>query len=250
MEDDRSPPAIPNDLVDALREAEHVVVMTGAGASAESGVPTFRDAMTGLWAQYDPQELATPEAFARQPRLVWDWYAWRRELVAGVAPNPGHVALARLEQRLRSLVLITQNVDNLHQAAGSTRILELHGNLARTRCHACGRLATTFDAKERPPSCASCQGALRPDVVWFGEALPPDIFQEAVEASQAADVFLSIGTSSVVFPAAALAEVALRAGAMLVEINPLPTPLTPLAAHVFAAPSGVVLPALVQALEV
>ena len=142
-------PPIPPALVDALRGATRVAAMTGAGVSAESGVPTFRDAMTGLWAKYDPMELATPEAFERDPKLVWDWYAWRRDLVAGVKPNPGHRALARLEALVPSFTLVTQNVDSLHQQAGSQHVIELHGNLARTRCHACGQEAETFDPEGR-----------------------------------------------------------------------------------------------------
>ena len=241
--------AIPPALIAALREADAVAAMTGAGVSAESGVPTFRDAMTGLWAKYDPRELATPEAFERDPKLVWDWYAWRRSLVEGVEPNPGHHALARLEDLVPVFTLITQNVDSLHQASGSTDVIELHGNIARTRCHACGVGAETFDADLSPPSCSACGGHLRPDVVWFGEGLPPDALQQAVNASAAANVFFSIGTSSLVHPAAALPGVATRSGALVVEVNPEPTPLTPHADVVLQGPSGEILPALIAALE-
>ena len=243
-----SPPPIPPDLVVRLRRAERVVALTGAGVSAESGVPTFRDALTGLWAKYDPQELATPEAFARDPRLVWDWYAWRRELVADVRPNAGHLALAAWADLVPSFTLITQNVDGLHEKAGSEDVIALHGNIARTRCHACGRYARTFDVAQRPPPCRACGGWLRPDVVWFGEALPADALERAIRASAVADVFLSIGTSSLVHPASALPGIALEAGAALVEVNPDPTPLTPQATYVLAGPSGVVLPALVRSL--
>lgn len=245
----RPAPPIPSDLVEALQSAERVVVMTGAGVSAESGVPTFRDALTGLWAKYDPRELGTPEAFARQPQLVWDWFAWRRELVEGVKPNAGHRALAELASRFPSFTLMTQNVDSLHQQAGSPEVLELHGSLSRVRCHACNRPAETFDSEERPPRCEACGGLLRPDVVWFGEGLPADVLERATQASSEADVFLSIGTSSVVYPAAALSEVAIRVGALLVEINPDPTPMTPLADYALAGPSGIILPALVATLD-
>lgn len=239
---------LPHDLVRALRAAQQVAVLTGAGVSAESGIPTFREAQTGLWAQYDPQELATPDAFRRNPKLVWEWYAWRRELVSKARPNPGHYALAELARRVPRLTLITQNIDNLHQAAGSADVIELHGNIHRTKC--C-RENTPIDhwpdTGDVPPRCPHCGAYLRPDVVWFGEALPSDQLQAAVAATESCDLFFSIGTSGLVEPAASLARLALQRGAHVVEINPTVTPLTPHATFVLSAPSGEVLPALLRA---
>lgn len=239
---------IPDELAERLRRANHVGVLTGAGTSAESGVPTFRDALTGLWAQYDPQELATPEAFARQPQLVWDWYAWRRELVARATPNPGHFALAELESRTPQFTLITQNVDGLHQRAGSRNVIELHGNLARVKCSRDDRVVASWpETGERPPHCPDCGALLRPDVVWFGENLPPAALSRAVRAARTADFFLTIGTSGIVQPAASLPLEAAQAGALTVEINPDTTPLSRWADYVLRGPSGVLLPALLAA---
>ena len=235
-------------LVEALRSAARVVVLTGAGVSAESGVPTFRDAQTGLWARYDAEQLATPEAFRRDPELVWRWYLWRRELVAAAEPNPGHLALADLEGRLPGLVLITQNVDGLHRRAGSRRVIELHGDLTRTRCVACARFSDEpVDLATGVPHCDACGDLLRPDVVWFGEVLPAAALTEASAAARASDVFLSVGTSSLVYPAAALPYEALTGGATVVEVNPQPTPLTPRVHHAVRAPAGVALVALFAA---
>jgi len=234
-------------LVEALRTAERVVVLTGAGVSAESGVPTFRDAQTGLWERYDAAELATPEAFRRDPELVWRWYLWRRELVAAARPNPAHLALAELEGRLPGLVLVTQNVDGLHRRAGSRRVIELHGDLTRTRCADCGRRREDpVDLASGVPRCA-CGGLLRPDVVWFGEMLPAAALTEAAAAARACDVLLSVGTSSLVYPAAGLPYEALTGGATVVEVNPQPTPLTRRAHHAVHAPAGTALPALFAA---
>lgn len=242
------PVVIPPALAAALRDASHIVVLTGAGISAESGVPTFRDALTGLWASYDPQELATPQAFRRQPQLVWDWYAWRRELVAGVAPNPGHLALAEMERRAPHFTLITQNVDSLHQRAGSRAVIELHGNLSRVKCSREERVVESWPpADERPPRCPDCGAYLRPDVVWFGEMLPADALDRAFAAARAADVFLTIGTSGLVQPAASLPLVATDAGAVGVEINPDDTPLSGTMNYRLRGPSGAILPALVAA---
>ena len=240
--------AIPDALVQQLRQAAHVVVLTGAGISAESGVPTFRQAQTGLWAQYDPQALATPQAFRRQPQLVWDWYAWRRELVAGVAPNPGHHALASMERQATRFTLITQNVDSLHQRAGSRAIIELHGNLSRTKCSREGRVVETWpESDARPPRCPVCGAFLRPDVVWFGEALPAMALDAAFDAARNADLFLTIGTSGIVQPAASLPLLAASNGATTAEINPEETPLSARMTYVLRGPSGVLLPALVAA---
>ena len=240
---------VPDVLVDCLRSARHVAVLTGAGISAESGVPTFRDALSGLWAKYRPEDLATPEAFVRNPALVWEWYAWRRELVRSVQPNEGHRALARLAGRFETFTLITQNVDGLHQRAGSRDIIELHGNLARVKCFEQGHVAVDMPEDGRiPPRCPRCQGRLRPDVVWFGEALPEAALAAAFAAAGDCDVFIAIGTSGLVHPAADLPLAALRAGRTLVEINPEPTPLSRRCTYQLPGKSGVVLPELVAAL--
>ncbi|MBE7499084.1 MAG: NAD-dependent deacylase [Verrucomicrobiales bacterium] len=240
---------IPAALLARLAAATRWTVLTGAGVSQESGVPTFRDAQTGLWARYRVEELATPEAFRQQPRLVWEWYAWRRELVAAAKPNPAHVALAQLEARVPHFRLVTQNVDGLHQRAGSRRVIELHGNITRTKCFAEDvPVATWPETGEVPPRCPRCGGPLRPDVVWFGELLPPAELEEAWQASTTCEVFLSVGTSTVVYPAAALPSEALRSGATVVEVNPTPTPFTDQAHYVLAGPAGVVLPELLARL--
>ena len=232
-------------LVEKLRSARRVAVLTGAGVSAESGVPTFRQAQTGLWARYDPQSLATAAAFTANPRLVWEWYAWRRSLVAQAAPNPGHHALVELEQRIPEFCLITQNVDGLHQRAGSHKIIELHGNIQRSKCFDENTVVETWEEQtEIPPRCPHCGGMLRPDVVWFGESLPPEALNAAWEAAGHCELFFSIGTSGVVEPAASLPNLALQSGAVVVEINPHPTPLTRLASYSLRGPSGVLLPEL------
>jgi NAD-dependent deacetylase len=239
---------IPPALAEALREARHVVALTGAGISAESGLPTFRDAQTGLWARYRPEDLATPEAFERNPRLVWEWYAWRRELAERAEPNPGHRALAEMARRTPRLTLVTQNVDGLQQRAGSREVLELHGNVHRT---VCSRERTVIDAweaaAEPPPTCPRCGAYLRPDVVWFGEMLPVAVLEQALEAASSAAVFLCVGTAAMVQPAASLPFKALAAGAVVVEVNPTETPLTGDAHHVLAASAARALPALLRA---
>jgi NAD-dependent deacetylase len=235
---------IPPPLLGAFHEATRVVALTGSGISAESGVPTFRDAQTGLWERYDPQELATPEAFARDPRLVWEWYEWRRGLVANAKPNPGHEALADLERRIPGFTLVTQNVDGLHQRAGSRRVIELHGNIMRSRCAEEGVIVREYEGEETPPRCPRCGEFLRPDVVWFGEMLPFQALEEASEAARGCYLFLSIGTSSLVYPAAALPYEALENGATLVEINPTETPLSANADFTLRGPAGEVLPKL------
>lgn len=238
----------PVELVSLLRGGPKLVALTGAGVSQESGLRTFRDAQDGLWAQYKPEDLASPEAFRRDPKLVWDWYAWRREAVKGVRPNPGHYALAEVEKLVPSFTLITQNVDGLHRMAGSQNVLELHGNIQRVRCADCYTFAETWDDDtESVPKCKVCGGLLRPDVVWFGEALPRDQLEAAVEATRSCDVFFSIGTSGVVQPAASLAVAARSRGAVVVEINAEPTSLTQIADYVFHGKSGEILPQLVHA---
>jgi NAD-dependent deacetylase len=240
-------PDIPPDLAEKLRAAQYVAVLTGAGVSAESGIPTFREAQTGLWAQYDPQELATPQAFQRNPQLVWEWYAWRRELVARAAPNPAHLALAELERRVPQLMLITQNVDGLHQQAGSRNVVELHGNIARTKCFQEDALVENWQATgEVPPRCPRCGGPLRPDVVWFGERLPEAALLAAQEAALHCDLFFSIGTSGVVEPAASLPFMALKHGAAVVIVNPETRPSPGPTLYGLSGPAGIVLPALLR----
>jgi NAD-dependent deacetylase len=239
---------IPPDLVTLLRSTSSLAALTGAGVSQESGLRTFRDAQAGLWAQYKPEELASPEAFARDPKLIWDWYAWRREAVKAVRPNAGHYALVEIEKRIPQFTLITQNVDGLHRMAGSQNVLELHGNIQRVRCSECYMVADAWgDDTESVPKCDSCGGLLRPDVVWFGESLPREQLDAAVEAARTCDVFFSIGTSGVVQPAASLAHAARNRGAAVVEVNAEPTPLTPKVNYFFEAKSGEILPELVKA---
>jgi len=240
----------PDGLIQQIATAVRVCVLTGAGVSAESGVPTFRDAQTGLWEKFKPKDLATPSAFQRNPKLVWEWYAWRRKLVSGVQPNPAHMALAEMERLFPRFHLIPQNVDGLHQRAGSRNVLELHGNITRTKCFDEGTVVDEWpESAEVPPRCPRCGGMLRPDVVWFEEPLPEREITEAFAASRACDVFLCIGTSAVVYPAASLPIEALEAGATVVEVNPEPTPFTHRAHFVLAGPAGKVLPELVAAVK-
>jgi NAD-dependent deacetylase len=233
-----------------LRDTESVAVLTGAGVSAESGVPTFREAQTGLWAQYDPQSLATPTAFQQDPRLVWEWYTWRRKLISSVDPNAGHVALAELAQLFPRFALITQNVDGLHQRAGSIDVIELHGNIHRTKCFDEDEVVDEWnETGEVPPRCPRCAGRLRPDVVWFGENLPHRAISSALHAVRSCGVFFSVGTSALVQPAAALPVEAIRNGAVTIEINPKPTPLTEYVTYSIQRPSGQVLPEIVALLK-
>ncbi len=237
-------------LIQVLRSASKVVAMTGAGISAESKIPTFRDAMTGLWSRFRPEELATPEAFARDPKLVWEWYRWRYELVAAAEPNPGHHALVEMEDMFAEFLLITQNVDSLHTRAGNKRVLELHGNLSRSKCSRDGQVVEQWPETDQvPPLCPRCGGLLRPDVVWFGESLPTGALEKAADAALHSEVFLSIGTSSVVEPAASLIYYAVNNGSTTVEINPNPTSQAGLVTHALQGPAGVVLPALVAAIK-
>ena len=228
-----------------LKQASSVSVLTGAGVSAESGVPTFRGS-NGLWKQYRSEDLATPQAFARDPKLVWEWYDWRRGLLAQAKPNPGHHALAEIEKLVPEFTLITQNVDDLHEQAGSRGVLHLHGSIWIVRCVACGR--ETLDKRspipELPPAC-SCGALLRPGVVWFGEALPRNVWNDAETAARNADLFLVVGTSAVVYPAAGLAQIAKRAGARVVEINIAETALSDAIDEFLQGPSGELLPRLI-----
>lgn len=241
--------AIPGGLIEALREAQHVCVLTGAGVSAESGVPTFRDAQQGLWAEYDPHKLATPEGFLSNPSLTWEWYRWRRQLVAEVEPNPGHFALAGLQEMVPKLTLVTQNVDGLHQRAGSANVIEFHGNIFVDRCFAEGSIVEDCGSDELP-TCPRCGSLARPGVVWFGEAIPEDAMDLAFAETAACDIFLSVGTSAQVYPAAGLVEIARGAGAVTAEINIEPTEDASIFDHVLTGPSGVILPKLLDSLSV
>lgn len=239
---------IPTKLIQAIRGAGHVAVLTGAGISKESGIPTFREAQTGLWARYDPEELATPAAFRRNPRLVWEWYQWRRGLIANARPNPGHLALAGLARLFPEWTLITQNIDGLHKLAGSEDVIELHGNIHQDRCDREGKLVVAAESTDLPPRCPDCGALLRPDVVWFGESLPWDRLSAAYAAAASCDVFMTIGTSALVHPAASLPVEAARIGAVTIEINPAPTPISSLMRFRLIGPSGTVLPLLLEQL--
>lgn len=237
------------ELLDKLSGAASVTVLTGAGISAESGVPTFRGE-EGLWKKFRPEELATVEAFMRNPELVWEWYRHRREILSTVEPNPGHRALAGLEERCPDFTLITQNIDGLHRTAGSRNILELHGNIRRNRCMECGQRYQDVELpEERSAPLCRCGGKIRPDVVWFGESLDRRTLEEAFVASTRCQVFFSVGTSAVVYPAASLPVVALQGGAHVVEINIEPTPLSPQVQQFIQRPSGDVLPVLLETLD-
>ncbi len=239
----------------ALAGARRVVALTGAGMSADSGVATFRDA-GGLWATFDPETHATPRAFARDPARVWRWYAQRRRAMAGARPHAGHRALAALEARLAAaggdVCVVTQNIDGLHGTAGSRNVVAVHGDIFAARCFDCGADAGRADDHDDggapPPRCAACGGRLRPAVVWFGEALPMAAVGRALAALRACDALLVIGTSGLVEPVARFPLVALERGAVVVEVNPAPTPLSHLAHHVVRGRAAEVLPALLAGL--
>lgn len=242
--------------VSALKRARRVAVLTGAGVSKESGVPTYRDALTGLWANYDFEELASPEGFQRNPAMVWDWYEARRAQLADVQPNPGHVALARMARHFDSFTLVTQNVDDLHERAGSTDVIHLHGRLLETKCFFDCRGTPTLVAPDAyvprdssPPDCPHCGRWLRPNVVWFGEMLPTRPLVRAGEAALSCDVMLVVGTAGLVYPAAGLPVVAADAGATVIEVNPEPTDISRVADICLRGPSGAVLPQLDEALN-
>ncbi len=235
-----------NSLEEALKRSGRVAVLTGAGVSAESGVPTFRGD-DGLWRNYQATELATPQAFARDPELVWEFYNWRRGLIGRKACNPAHHALADMERLIPDFTLITQNVDGLHLLAGSRHLLEIHGNIWRVRCTRCGRRTLDRSLDMGPlPKCAACGGLLRPDVVWFGESLDPEILHQAVEAAKTCQIMLVVGTSSVVQPAASLANTAKSGRALLAEINLERTPNSDLMDIVLIGKAGEILTELVK----
>jgi NAD-dependent deacetylase len=240
----------------ALRRAEHLIVLTGAGMSKESGIPTFRDALEGLWAQFDPEELATPQAFQRNPRLVWEWYETRRRKVLEVQPHAGHYALAALESRLPHVVVITQNVDGLHRRAGSTDVIELHGNITQHKCFADCRGAPTLLALSElvgesvPPRCPHCGAYARPNVVWFNEFLPVEALSRARDLCLRADVVLIVGTSGIVQPAASLPYLAKQNGkAFLIDVNPERDEIAPICDLFLQGTAGSVLPRLVELMD-
>ena len=233
------------DLIKAIRKAQSCLVLTGAGVSAESGLQTFRG-MQGLWDDFNPQELATPEAFACEPKKVWEWYQWRREKLPLVQPNPGHQAIAQMEKYFEHFLLVTQNIDGLHQRAGSTKMVELHGNLNRNKCSRCGIMIETLPASDEIPPRCQCGGRIRPDVVWFGEMLPEAVLKKAWRAAESADLFLSVGTSSVVQPAASLGLVARNNGAFLIEVNLERTDLSGVFDQVFLGKGGQIMPLVLE----
>lgn len=252
---------IPEPVLSRLRGAQRVIALTGAGISAESGIPTFRDLGSGLWSRFDPDQIATPQAWRRNPRLVWGWYASRRMQAHRVAPNAGHLALARLADFYPRFSVVTQNVDGLHVRAGSRDVIELHGNIHRVKCSAEDTVVewtdpqsedpAALDALERGegpdvPVCPTCGALLRPDVVWFGEMLPVDAYRRAEELAATCDACLVVGTSAVVQPAADLPRIARRAGACVVEVNPEETEISAWVDLSLHGPAGVVLPQLVD----
>jgi NAD-dependent deacetylase len=239
---------IPQELIERLKSAGKVVVSTGAGGSAESGVPTFRG-KDGIWKKMRPEELATVDGFMNNPELVWEWYQYRRQLMKEVKPNPGHYAIAELEKIFPEFSLVTQNIDGLHARAGSNRILELHGNITRNKCFKCDQpYEKEINLEEGLPYCP-CGGMIRPDVVWFGEMLPQDTLREAFKASEEAEVFFTVGTSALVQPAASLPYMASRNGAYVIEVNIEPTPFTELASLSLMGKAGEILPQIVEALD-
>ena len=238
------------ELVGKLKNCSKVVVLTGAGISAESGVPTFRG-KEGLWGKFKPEQLASMDAFMSNPKIVWEWYNWRRELIARVKPNAGHTALVNLENMIDEFTLVTQNVDNLHELAGSKSILELHGNIYRNKCMDCSALYEDEGDIDpaQIPTCSLCKGKIRPDIVWFGEMLDPEIINAAFLKAEEAELFFVVGTSALVHPAATLPIVAKQHGAILVEINVERTALSDLVDFHFTGKSGQFLPKLVELLK-
>jgi NAD-dependent deacetylase len=248
--------AIPQELICAVQTAKHIVVFTGAGVSAESGIPTFRDALTGLWERFDAANLATPDAFCRDDELVWGWYEWRRMKVLRAQPNPAHLAIATLAQHVPKLTVVTQNVDDLHERAGSADVLHLHGSLHSPRCFACGQAHTLPPGipeepdggrRLRPPRCHHCGGSVRPGVVWFGEGMPVNELNLAFAAARDCDLLFAIGTSGLVQPAAGIPSLARQAGAMVVQVNPTGTQMDSVCTWLLRGTSAKVMPNLLQA---
>jgi NAD-dependent deacetylase len=236
--------ALIEEIKERLLAAGSTVVLTGAGVSAESGVPTFRGS-GGLWKKYRAEELATPGAFARDPKLVWQWYQWRREKLKSLKPNPAHEAIAAMEEASSGFTLVTQNVDGLHKAAGSREIVELHGNIWRTRCTGCFEIKETLDLPvDALPYCGEegCEALLRPDIVWFGESLDPEVLTKALNAIDSAELIFVVGTSALVQPAASFAIRGKERGAYVVEVNPGDTPISDYVDTRFREKAGVVMP--------
>lgn len=230
----------------ALQRCKSLAVSTGAGISKESGIPTFRDAQEGLWAKYNPEELATPQGFLNNPELVWRWYEERRNKIAQKKPNPGHYAIVELEKAFPNFTLITQNIDNLHRVAGSKNIIEFHGNIFKHKCFDNEHPVDVIPHDDRIPPRCHCGSMIRPDVVWYGEVPSEDSFRRAGLALQTCDVLLVVGTSGLVYPAAAFPAQAKQAGAFVIEVNPERSAITPVADVFLQGPSGVVLPRLVE----
>jgi NAD-dependent deacetylase len=255
--DPSGPPPALIETARAIRRSRRLVVLTGAGISKESGIPTFRDALDGLWATYDPQQLATPRAFRRNPKQVWDWYHYRRGLLADAQPNPGHYAIAELDDLLPQVVVITQNIDGLHHKAGSQDVIPVHGDIRLDKCFAnCQGDPTyvdistlTWDPDAGPPRCPHCGDYVRPAVVWFEEHLPAAALERAYKLSATADVMLVVGTSGTVQPAASLPFLAYQNRALVIEVNPEPTPISMIAHWHLSGPSGLVLPQVVSAVK-
>jgi NAD-dependent deacetylase len=233
-----------------LQNSESVCVLTGAGISAESGVETFRGS-NGLWSKLKPEELANFDAFMRNPELVWEWYNYRKKIIHDVKPNPAHFALARMKELVRDFTLVTQNIDNLHIRAGSSNVLELHGNMERSYCIGCGKFASNVEvsSEQKVPHCPSCNGLIRPDIVWFGEMLPEGVFEAATEAANRCELFLTVGTSAVVYPAANLPLTARKNGAYVVEINLERTEISHSVHETLLGKAGEILPQLVKLQE-
>jgi NAD-dependent deacetylase len=239
-------------IIQTLRAASRVVVFTGAGVSAESGIPTFRDKQTGLWKNFDAADLATPHAFERDPAFVWGWYEWRRAQILKAQPNAAHLAIAEMAKHVPQFTLITQNVDDLHERAGSRDVTHLHGELSRPYCEVCRRpydlpegIPELAGTRLSPPLCVTCGAKIRPGVVWFGEQLPQDQWNEGCEAATNCDFFICCGTSALVQPAASLTRMAIDAGAITLQINPNPTDLDGCVTFTIRGPSGTTLPQLV-----
>jgi NAD-dependent deacetylase len=237
-------------LLALLQRAESACVLTGAGISAESGVATFRGP-EGLWSKLKPEELANFNAFMKNPELVWEWYNYRRNIIHNVKPNPAHFALVKMEELVKEFTLVTQNIDNLHNRAGSKHVLELHGNIERSFCVSCGKFAGNVEVsvENKVPRCSFCNGLVRPDVVWFGEMLPEGVFESAVKAASRCELFLTVGTSAVVYPAAALPVEAKRHGAYVVEINTEQTEISHYVDETLLGKAGEILPQLVRTVE-
>jgi len=236
-------------LEEKLLSAQKVVILSGAGVSAESGISTFRD-KDGLWEKFKPEEIATPSAFQKDPKMVWEWYEFRREKIKKVQPNPAHIAVAQMEQLFPQFLLVTQNVDNLHRKAGSKKLVELHGNISRNKCIDCEKIYSDSKCNSNtiPPLC-KCGGYLRPDVVWFGELLAQEALESAQQASSQAELFFSVGTSAMVYPAASLPFLARECGGFVVEINTQETEITPLVDEHLPGKAGEILPVILEFLK-